>query len=90
MDEAAVGRWHREVFGEDCPPKAVGRKLLEESAELFCALAEHEYSDDPDIAAEIGDVMIMLLVIADRCGLDVPYCFAKKFEKVTRKYAVSR
>ena len=41
------------------------------------------------MAQEMSDVLLYLLRLADKCGVDLPAAAAKKIERNTRKYPVS-
>lgn len=85
-DQRTIGEWHERTFG-DCDPSRIGRKLLEEAAELTVAIKERGYADCPDVRGEIADVAIALAAIAHRCGVDIQDCVAEKFKRVEKKYA---
>ena len=54
-------------------------KLLEEVEELYYSLSE----DDPtNTALEIGDCMVVLILIAALRGLDVDECLDAAYEKI--------
>ena len=61
--------------GMALPVITTGAKLLEESQEVVDAIAEH---DEAHVRAEIGDVAIVLAVIARQYGTTVEACVAEK------------
>lgn len=64
----AVANWHRATFGEDCSALRVGKKTLEEAAELFVALQGTFY---PAQLRELADVAITLHALAYRLGVSL-------------------
>lgn len=61
----------RTIFANEIPSETVD-KLLEEVEELKIALLEAEIGGSvTNVAQEIGDVVIVLLTLADKCGIDV-------------------
>ena len=85
IDQSEIGQWHERTF-DGCSARRVGRKLLEESAELHCALAEHGYGDIKAVGSEIADVYIVLSAIAHRCGINIQEEVKKKFDIVQKRY----
>ncbi len=60
-DQTAVGHWHQETFGADCPMKAPVLKALEEARELAA---------NP-CAEEAADVVIAVMAYAARAGFNL-------------------
>ncbi len=80
----AVTEWHRRTFSM---PRlaALGLKLAEEAGELAKAinLWEHtEHGDLDNLRDEIGDVAIVLMVIAARVGSEFDGLIAERAEEV--------
>lgn len=67
-----IGEWHWDTFGP-CSNKRIARKLLEESAELMVK---------PDDWSEYGDVLMCLMALAYRNGIDLAKVVSSKFEIV--------
>ena len=86
MTASSVGVLHRRRFGELDPSliRAIARKLVEESVELQMAWIDLEQSD---VEHELGDVMFMCHVIADRLHLDADRALIDAIERNRYKWA---
>jgi NTP pyrophosphatase (non-canonical NTP hydrolase) len=89
--QTAVGAWHRRTFGAHVPPAWLGLALAEEAGEVCRALLDNAGAPRRSgrhpgtVAAEAADVLIVLLALADRCGIDLEAAFDAKFAVVTKR-----
>lgn len=81
----AVGILHRRRFGELDPTliRAIARKTVEEAVELQMAFIDLEQKD---VHHELGDVMFMCHVIADRLHLDADQALTDAIERNRQKW----
>lgn len=83
-----IERWHRNQFGA-IDDRIVGCKLGEEAGEVQGALikiAEQRAFAD-ELFDEIGDVLIVLTVLAERRGWDLTEIRRERFDYVSRRPA---
>lgn len=71
--------WQKKMFGGRETPDGIVAKLKEETDELRVAWALRAGSEA--IALEIGDVLHMLIALADTEGLDIVECLHKAHKK---------
>ena len=91
-DEEYIAEWHRRRY-PDTHPLVIAAKLAEETGEVVGAMFRlSEGRGDPieweeHLADEIGDVLIVLSVIAQRASLDVTLdaLRAARFDKVMKR-----
>jgi len=75
--QTAIGQWHLETFGPHCTNERILRKFNEERLELELAV-----QDGTNWPQEAADVVIVLMSLCDRNGIDLMAEVAKKFEIV--------
>jgi NTP pyrophosphatase (non-canonical NTP hydrolase) len=75
----------RKIFADEYPSQTVA-KLIEEVFELAEAIEEAEIGGSATaVAQELGDAMIVLLTLADKCGIDILQAtYAKQIENEIR------
>jgi len=75
----------RKIFEAEYPSQTVA-KLIEEVFELAEAIEEAEIGGSAiAVAQELGDAMIVLLTLADKCGIDILQAtYAKQIENEVR------
>lgn len=79
-----IAAWHDERWPEKADVRIVGAKLAEEAGEVCGALikrAEGRRTDD-DVLDELGDVAIVLTVLAARLGHSIEAVRRRRFEEV--------
>jgi NTP pyrophosphatase (non-canonical NTP hydrolase) len=79
--QATIARWSRRVFGEPESNFAIADRADDEMCELLDALDEDD--NNPEAAAEIADVVIVLYGLAARLGVDLRV-------EVNRKMQINR
>lgn len=85
IDQCAIGSWHRSTF-PGCLVHSLLFKLHEEVDELSEVLARGGLVDNQEMRDELADVAIVLMAIADRCGIDLLHAIDDKFPRVVKKY----
>jgi phosphoribosyl-ATP pyrophosphohydrolase len=74
-----VGDWHRSIY-PICTNEKIARKYWEEALELRMAIA-----DNTDWQEEAADVVIVLMSLCDRNGVDLMAEVSKKLEVVRNR-----
>ena len=54
-------------------------KLAEEFGELAAGLARH---DDKLVADSLGDMLVVMILLADLCGMDLVACLAGAYDEI--------
>ena len=89
MDIAALQERVRELTtGIEHPRVGAALALAEECGEVMRCVLDGEYygkENRDDLADEVGDVLMCLLEICDRFGLDLATCAQAAVEKLERK-----
>ena len=88
--QEAVAAWHVKTFGHP-PTAAIGLKLGEEAGELMKAVNRMEHLDEitlahhDNLAEELGDVAIVLMMLATRYNFDFQELVEHRVHVVTTR-----
>lgn len=58
-------------------------KLMEEIGEL--AECMNKNSNEEDTALELGDIYVVITILAQQLGLDIEYCKNKAYDKIVNR-----
>ena len=83
--QTTVGDWHLKQFS-DAGLMDVYAKLVSELGEIGDALLGPELGGKGDLVDEVGDVLIVLLALADRAGFSAGSAARLKFERLGVKF----
>jgi NTP pyrophosphatase (non-canonical NTP hydrolase) len=87
VTDAQVSDWHSLRWPEKADDRIVGAKLAEETGEVCGALIKYAEGrrDVLDVLDELGDVAIVLTVLAQRHGFTVDELRARRFAEVSTR-----
>lgn len=78
----AIAVWGQERHIDNIDKQTV--KLLEECGEFASEIARSHY-DNPEVKDAIGDIGVVLIILADMLGLDFGDCLAKAYDVISKR-----
>ena len=79
----SIKQWSKERNLHNADPYKQLAKLIEETGEL--AECMNKNSNEEDTALELGDIYVVITILAQQLGLDIGYCKQKAYDKIINR-----